>query len=59
MGNFWLGVLESATIVDFDKNDGRVALQAKLSHMTPKMHSEDDTFEPYLNSWQISILNTR
>jgi len=52
-GTYWTALLADANIVPFG-NDGKVALQAKLSCVNPPLGGKTD-FEPYINSWQISV----
>ena len=56
-GKAWFGILENPRIVPF--GDNALALQVTLRDLLPRMSEgrlSEDTFEPYINSWQISAI---
>lgn len=52
MGDYWLGVLEQIRMATCGD---KPAVKIKLIHMTPKFSGLTE-FEPFIDSWQISIL---
>ena len=54
LGKSWTATLINAEILPMGDNLG---LRAYLENVTPPMHCDDDKFEPWINSWQISVLS--